>query len=234
MNEKISSDIKSLKFILNKNKPYLVPITIIIVSIILFFQFVIPQFGALLTAKKEVKEASLKLETLKANLDILININEETLDSQLKILTSALPLDKDFIGILNSIYSTAQRTGVSLGNFSFKIGDLAQSENGDSFPVVKLSIPINSGIAAVSSFVEAISKTVPLSEIYLVKIGDMSSMVSLSFYYKLLGDSNYSQDVRVSPVSQKGLTLINQLSEFENTSMMPSPSMPVATSSAAQ
>jgi len=233
MDEKINADLKSLKFIFNKNKSYIVPIVIILVSIMLFLQFVIPQFGALLTARREAKDVSTKLETLKANLDILTNINEETLDSQLKILNLALPLDKDFIGMLNSIYLTSQKTGVSLGSFSFKIGDLAQSENGDSFPVVKLSVPINSGVTAINSFVETISKTVPLSEIYLIKVGNISSAVSLSFYYKPLNISSYSQDVPISSISQKGLRLISQLGEFKNTSSFSNPS-PVATSSATQ
>lgn len=218
MDKKINADIKSLKFIFNKNKSYVVPVVIILVSIILFFQFVIPQFNALLEARKEALAASLKLETLKANLDVLNNINEQVLDSQLGILKLALPLDKDFIGILNSVYLTAQKTGVSLGNFSFKVGDLTQSENGNNFPVVNLSLPMNASVTAVNNFVETISKTVPLSEISLVKVGNASSMVNLSFYYKPLNASNYSQDTRISSISQKGLTLVDQLSQFENVS----------------
>ncbi len=234
MNEKVNADLKSLKFILNKNRPYIFPVAIIIVSIIIFFQFVIPQFGAFLAVRKEALAASLKLETLKANLDVLTNTNEEALDSQLEILSQALPLNKDFIKILNAIYSTAQKTGVRLGNFSFKIGDLSTLKNSDDFPVVNVSLPINSGVNAINSFVQTISRTVPLSKVYFVRIGNLLSMVSLSFYYKPLGVSNYSQDARISPISQKGLTLINQLSEFENTSSFSKPSIPAASPSAAQ
>lgn len=219
MDKKINADIKSLKFIFNKNKSYIFPVIIILVSIMLFFQFVIPQFNALLEAQKEAIAASVKLETLKANLDVLNNINEATLDSQLEVLKSALPLDKDFIGILNSIYLTSQKTGVDLGSFSFKIGDLTQSEIGNNFPVVNLSLPVSSSVAAINNFVETISKTVPLSETSLIKVGNASSTINLSFYYRPLSASSYSQDVRISPISQKGLTLINQLSQFENVSL---------------
>lgn len=218
MNEKINEDIKSLKFILNKDKPYIFPIAIILISVILFFQFVIPQFGALLEARKEALAASIKLETFKANLDVLTNTNEETLDLQLKILSSALPLNKDFIGILNSIYLTSQKTGVNLGSFSLKIGDLSNSDNNDQSSTVNIDIPINANVTAVNNFIGAISKTVPLVEVYSVKVGNVSSSVSLSFYYKPLGASNYSQDARISPISQKGLTIVNQLGKFENIS----------------
>lgn len=216
MNEKVNADLKTLKFIFNKNKRYVFPIVTILVSVILFFQFVIPQFNSFLAVQKEAKELKLKLQVLKENFDIITNINESTLDSQLEILNSALPLDKDFVGILNSIYFAAQKTGVNLGNFSFKVGDLSKSENGDNFPVVSLSLPITSSVAAINSFVEVISKMVPLSEISFVKVGNTSSTVSLSFYYKPLNASNYNWNVRIKPISQKGLMLIDQLSKFEN------------------
>lgn len=234
MNEKINADLKSLKFILNKNKAYILPVVVILVSIMLFFQFVISQFGALLAAREEALITSLRIEALKANLDVLTNINEKTLDLQLKTLSLALPLSKDFFGILNSIYSTAQKTGVDLGSFSFKIGDISKAESGDNFPVVKLSAPINSGVAAINNFVETISKTVPLAEVYSVKVNNISSTVSLSFYYRPLSVSNYSQDVRIFPISQKGIALVSQLGKFENAPSFLESSKPIATSSAAQ
>jgi len=43
-------------------------------------------------------------------------------------------------------------------------------------------------------------------------------MVNVSFYYKTLDASSYDQNARISSVSQSGLNLINQLSEFQNAS----------------
>jgi len=241
MNGKINIDLKSLKLIFIKNKPNILPVIIVLISIILLFQFVIPQYQILLITRKQAKETALKLATLKTNLDLLTNINENTLDSQLKILNSALPLEKDFIGILNSIYSAAQKTGVELGSFSFKVGDLSKPENNNDFSIVKLSIPINAGVMAVNSFVEVITNTLPLSEVNFVKVGKMSSTVDLSFYYMPLNTSGYSQDAPISPISQKALTLINQLNKFQNTSSPElseptptmDPSMPTITSTPA-
>lgn len=229
MNGKINADLKSLKFILNKNKSFLLPAIVLLVSIALFFQFVIPQFRVLIAVQKEAREGQLKLETLKANLGLLTNIDEDALDSQLKVLSLALPLNKDFIGILNSVFTTAQRTGVSLGSFSLRIGDISKSENGNSLPDIKLALPIDANIATINNFAEAINKTVPLSEVYSIRVANASSTVNLSFYYKPLGDSGYSEDAPVIPISQKGITLINQLREFQNVSVAP-----ISTSSAVQ
>jgi hypothetical protein len=203
---------------------------------VLFLEIIIPQFKELLAARKEAKESSIKLEVLKKNLDVLTNIDEKTLDSQLKTLSLVLPSNKDFVGILNSVYSSAQKAGVSLGGFSLAIGDpyLSKSENSNNFPVVRLSIPINADVATANNFIKIISKTAPLSEAYSIKVGNAFSTINLSFYYKPLDVSSYSQSVRVNPISQKGLTLVDQLSKFDNISLPSIPPISTATSSAAQ
>lgn len=228
MNSKINADIKSIKFIFNRNKPYLLPASIIFVCIILFFQFIIPQFKTMLSAQRELREASLKLEILKKNLNVLTNTDENSLDAQLKLLNQALPLSKDFAAILSSIYYASFKTGVGLGAFSLKVGDLSKSEKNDKFPIITLSVPIDSNVAGVNSFVETINKTLPLSEVTFIKIGGQTSTINLSFYYKPLGVSSNNEDVRINPLTQKGLTLISKLKGFESRSFE---TIPIATSS---
>ena len=218
MNSKVNGDIKSLKIIFNRNKFFITPVIITLVCIILFFQFVIPQIGLLLKAQDEFKITSLKLSILRNNLILLTNTSEDSLDSQLRILNLALPINKDFSGILDAIYYASQKTGVNLGSFSLKLGDLSKSESNDNFPIVKISIPISADISTVNNFLQTIKNTLPLSEVDSVKIGDTASTISLSFYYKPLGVFHYEADNRISPISQKGLSIINTLSSFENIS----------------
>ena len=216
MNEKINVDLKSLKFIFERNKPYILPSIIIVICIALFLQFVIPQFKILSLAQEEARLASLKLQILKENLNVLTNTDEKSLDSRLKILNLALPLNKDFGGILNSIYYASQKTGVSLGSFSLQIGELADTKKSVDFPSISLTIPISANAPAVNSFVEVLSKTVPISEVTIIKIRNVASSIKLSFYYKPLGFTNLKEDARINPISQKGLGIINRLSLFEN------------------
>lgn len=231
MDGKINADLKSLKFIFDRNKPYVVASIIIFACIILFFQFLIPQFNTLLTAREQAKEASLTLAILKENLNVLTNNNENSLDSQLKILNLALPFNKDFAGILGSIYYASQKTGVSLGAFSLQIGGLSETKNNDKFSTISLSLPVNSNIAGVNSFVENISKSLPLSEVTLIQTGERISTVNLVFYYKPLGVVSNIKNVRINPVSQKGLSLINELTSFRESSYVSQ--QPAATSSSA-
>jgi hypothetical protein len=221
MNEKVNVDLKSFDYIFARNKPYLVSVIVIIISVILFFQFVIPQFKSLLAARKEAQDSMLKIEVLKKNLNLLSNINDKNLDLQVNTVKLALPLDKDFIGVLNSIYFASQKTGVSLGSFLIAVGDISGSGDNINAPDIKISIPINGGIVEVNNFVRTISRLAPLSEVYSIRVGAISSEVNLSFYYKTLRPSGYSPDNPLNPVSQMGLDLINELNGFENISPIP-------------
>ena len=229
MNEKINADIKSLKFIFERNKSFVLPMVIILTCIILFFQFVIPQFKILLAAQEEAKQASLKLQTLKENLNVLANTDEKTLDEQIRILNLALPLNKDFSGILNAIYYASQKTGVTLGNFSLQIGNLEDTKKKEDFPSISLLVPVTANAIGVNSFVETLAKTVPLSEVSIIKIKNIVSSVKLSFYYKSLGAQDYKEDSRINPLSQKGIDIINKLSLFENISSLAP--VPISTAS---
>lgn len=217
MDGKINLDLISLKFVFNRNKPYIFSAVIILISIILFFQFVIPEFNGLIKARKEAKELSARLVTLNKSLNVLTNVNNEELDSQFNTLISALPTNKDVVRILNSINYAASKTGAIFGSFSFRVGDINVSEKGENVPVVKISVPIKADTKIISSFIEILSKTVPLSEINSVKINNASSMVVLSFYYRPMGDADYNQDT-VNPVSQKGISFIDRMAKFDNPS----------------
>lgn len=217
MSGKINADFKSFKFIISRNKPYLFSIFTILLCIILLFQFVIPQFRALLSARKEANKLSQQLETLNKNFNVLANINENSLDSQLKILNSALPINKDFVGIINSINYASQKTGVDLGTFSIQIGDISESQESDKLLSINISVPVNADITAIDSFVETISNSVPLVDVSFIKIANKTSSMNLSYYYKPLGSFN-NEDISISPLSQQGLSLINQLATFQNLS----------------
>lgn len=230
MGGQLDLELKTLKFIYSRNKQYIASLSVLFICILLFLQFIVPQFQMIFTAKEQAKEDLLQLSALKENLRILSSIDESSLDSQMNILNRALPSDKDFDGILNSINSSARNASANLGTFSFQVGSLSESAGIDRFPSIKVSVPVNSAVSAVNKFLEEISRSLPLSEVSLVKIGDKSSNVDLSFYYRPFTFPNGKNNLRISPLSPKALLLIDQLKSFEKTSVFEN--QPIATSSA--
>lgn len=227
MAEKVDTDVKTLKLIFDRNRSFLFPIITILVCIFLILQIIIPQLKILSQAKETAQKMSVKLDVMKKNLSTLANIDEDSLESQLRILNFALPVNKDFSSVLDAIYFASQNAGVTLGAFSFRIGDISKdSGKGSLSSTIDLSLYIDGDVQSVSRFVRTIGETLPLSEISSIKIGDKTSNLNLAFYYKLLNASDYSQDSPVNPVSQKGISLIEKLASSSN-----APSLSVSESS---
>lgn len=220
MNNKVNIDVDTLKFLYAKYKEFLVPIIVMIVSIILLIVFVIPQFLFFLSSMDAVNEENAKLSILRNNLNTITNASDSTLDSQLEITSAALPLAKDYAGILNALTIASKTSGAYLGNFEFQVGDVSSTQPSQSgFPFLKMTLNVNGDIKTVSSFINLLSQTFPLSEITGAAISNGLSTLNLSFYYKPIPANVISNNLPINAVSKEGLNLIRNLSLFSNSSV---------------
>lgn len=219
MDKKVNLDIKSLKLIYERDKPFIVPLIVIIVCIILVVKVELPLLQNFNKVKEDSKKASFELSNLKKDLSVIEDLDENSLSQQLTLLNKALPINKDFIGILDAVYLASQKTGISLGEFSFQVGDLNKFDQGqDKFPSIKLSVTALNNIRSVNNFIESISKTLPLSYISMVKSGDKTTQIDIFFYYKKLANFLPKGDMRIEPLSSQKLSTIKEISEFNNSS----------------
>lgn len=222
MNNKVNIDADTLKFLYAKYKEFLVPIMVMIASIILLIVFVIPQFLFFLSSIDAVNEENAKLSILRNNLNTITNASDLTLDSQLEITSQALPLAKDYAGILNALAIASKTSGAYLGNFEFQVGDISKTQQNQSgFPFLKMTLNVNGDIKTVSNFINSLSETFPLSEITGATIGNGISTLNLSFYYKPVPANVISNNMPINPVSKEGLNLISKLSLFNNSFVNP-------------
>lgn len=218
MHNKVNIDLTTLKFLYSRYKGFLVPVIVIFSSFALFVVVIIPQIQGLFTIKAKAQEASKKISVIRNNFNLLSNMSDSTLDSQLQILSFALPINKDFVGILNAVSSASYKSGVIVGSFQLQIGDLSQTpidKSGTS--TITLNLNIDGSVKDVSSFVGELGKTLPLSEVYSVEIGSNLSTVSIVFYYKPLPPITHNDSLPITPLSDKSIALINKISGFNST-----------------
>ncbi|MBI2028730.1 MAG: hypothetical protein HYT07_03935 [Candidatus Levybacteria bacterium] len=236
MENRVNTDIQSLKIIYNRNKYFIVPTIVVFVCLALVILVIIPQIKTLFVVQEEARNASQKLSTLRNNLGTLENLDVGLLESQLRTSTLALPINKDFGGILNAIFFASQKTGVRIGRFSFAVGELTQGEQEEEQEEEQkeegststgLTVTLDSDIGAVNSFITEIQKTLPLSEIGSVTTDSNSSTVTLLFYYKVLPVASLLKNLTINSISQEKLSLLSKMESFNNTSLIdfsPSPS----------
>lgn len=214
MEKRVSIDINTLKFLYERQKAFIIPVIVIVVCFILLLKFITPQFQALFTLGREAKKDSSRINVLKNNLNLLSSLSDSTLDSQVQILTVALPTNKDFIGIIDAISYASSVAGVNVADFQLQIGDLSQVSDTSAFSSISLNLSVNGSVDDINRFIKALYTTLPLSEITSIGVGNTSSTVAINFSYKPLPPVTYNDATPIHPIPNSGLTLINKLSNF--------------------
>lgn len=155
-----------------------------------------------------------RLNNVKDKISLLKSIDDLALDLQLAIVARALPIEKDFSAVLYAISNASNKTGISVGDFKLDVGSLSKLEDTGNFLTYDLDLTLNGDTKATNDFIDRIGRTLPLSEITKISIGEGSSTIGIHFYYKPVAKLTRDDALPLSPVSAKGLSLIKELSTF--------------------
>lgn len=215
MEKKVNIDVNTLKFLYGKYKDFLIPLVVIAACFVLLIEFVVPQLKALFKLHNEAEKAKTQLFILKNNFNLLSNLSDSGLDSQLRLANFAVPSNKDFIGIINAISHASSASSVNVGEFQLQIGDLLEtSESTAKFSTISLNLSLNGSFYEVSKFIDVLHNTLPLSEVTSISIGNTSSSVAINFYYRPIPPVNYNDTIPINPIPNSKLTVIDKLSNF--------------------
>lgn len=216
MKENTNIDINTIKILYKKYKEHIAYILIIFITIVLFLFTVLPRIADLSKLNDE-RKAELKIfSILKSNLDLLSNIDDSKLTSQVQVVSSALPSEKDFEGVLNAISLASAGSGATLSDYKFQVGDLSESlsVNTSGFPSLTLAVNIRGTPSQVAKFVGSLSKSTPISEVTSILQNANNATISIAFYYKALSSVQLNDSMQITPLSQRSIEIINTLSSW--------------------
>jgi hypothetical protein len=232
MKKQINIDQETIMFLYRKNKSYILPISVIVICVFLFLQIIVPQINGLFELQKQLKSEQDKLTMLKKNLTSLSNLDSSVLDSQYNISTSVLPVNKDFAGIINAVSIAAGKTGLSVGDYDFTVGDVSKPQTEvTKFPFLQLSVNLLGNISSGSRFITELNKTAPLSEVVSLSSSSNSISVGINFYYKTIPPVNFKEENPIQMLSSKSQAVFDNISNWSNISTFTSSSAPSASAS---
>lgn len=216
MNKKLNFDQSTIRILYYRNKEYIIPVVIILICLILFMKFVIPQMQELFLIKEKEKETQIRVENLKKNLIFLSNLDSSNLDSKLETTSNALPPKKDFAGIINAISNAAINSGVALDDFGFSVGELStKSAKLNTQPSIQIELSVISDKDRVRLFLSKLAKEFPLSEITSVQMENNLTAIVTVFYYKPFPPIEIDDYALPGNLSGKETTLINNMSSWK-------------------
>src|SRR3989344_7763747 len=234
MKENTNIDINTIKILYKKYKEHLIYILVIFITVVLFLFTVLPRIADVALLNNERKIELNNFSILKKNLDLLSNLDDSKLDSQLLVVSSSLPSEKDFEGILNAVSLASGRSGASLSDYEFQVGDLSQGllVKTTGFPFLTLTVNIRGTPLQVVKFVDSLSKSTPISEVTSILLNANSATIPILFYYKALPPIQLSDNRQVAPLSEKGRGIINNISSW-GAGNLSQPEAPVSATSSA-
>ncbi|MDO8658026.1 MAG: hypothetical protein Q7K55_04750 [Candidatus Levybacteria bacterium] len=221
MNNKLSFEQSTFRILYLKYKELIIPGGIIFVSIILFLQVVLPQFQELSLIRNKEEETKERIRNLNNNLMFLSKLNNSSLDFQLKLTTSVLPIEKDFVGIINAVSNTAVDTGVALDDFGFVVGELSTRSAAiktsgiiKDKPSIDLGLSVRTNIDGLKRFIERLSEEFPLSQIMGISIDKKKYGISTVFFYRALVPDRFNESTELKPFSKADEAMLNKLSSW--------------------
>ena len=244
------NDLRYLYFKYKDTKFFLMSIFAIVIFVctILIITVIIPQIKNYLVIRQQIVAKKEMINNINKNIELIQSIDKLELNNQLELLTTALPTNKEFVSILNSLSDASIRAGVTLSDFNFNVGKVA-SDSGvptqidessieptvstEDIPVddmgsdsnngLDVTIAINGNFRNISLFLEQIAKSLPLSEVTSVNAEKNVATISIKFYYKAFPKLKYEEQELLQPLSEKELQIISLISSWNRNSVFEDP-----------
>jgi hypothetical protein len=194
---------------------FVTPSITIGVCLLLFWFVVIPQMQNWFAMRDELGIDQQNVEIMHQNLSLITSFDNEKLDATLQTATSALPTEKDFAGIVSSLQNAAAVAGVSLGDYSFQLGDLSglNAQGQATQTPVQLVVNLKGSLDNTRAFVAQLKKQLPLSDTTSVSLSSNNSVtVTIIFYYATVPKIVFKDTVLLPILSTADKKVLEDLS----------------------
>ena len=210
----------------------------IVVCLVLLFGVIIPQLQNWFSIRQEVVATQQRIAVLQNNINFMNNLDRNALNAQLQTASSALPPQKDFGSMLDSLSSAAVSSGVSLNDFSFQVGDVASSSGLFSdtryknFASIKISLVAQGPIGNVKRFIANLESSVPLSEVVTIDGTGETASLTIQFYQKPFPNLVPNDDTPLTPLTAEKVLLLQKITAWKSTQPATSQTAPSGSNSA--
>lgn len=189
--------------------------------IVLIFGIIVPQIQGI---AREIEKHNLKSEEvqkLQASLQAMNAVSNDRLQSDVELLTDALPTNKEVVSLFSSIIALASESNVQVRGFTIQVGEIyatgestnttdSRSETG--FPSMNVLLSLSSASQRqVVPFTQALYKNFPIAKVNAVAAQDGSSSLEISFYYRPYNIERLQNSREVPGYTNQTLQLLEQL-----------------------
>lgn len=194
---------------------------VFLVAIFLLVFAIVPQVQSLFTLNTGIEATQKNVKILKKNIEYLSSLSDSNLQEDLQVTFSALPSEKDFVGIVNAVNGSAATSGVSLDNYTLAIGELATPSAGlESFFPLSVDVNVHGSAESITKFLTTTQTDLPISEIdsidYTLGSKGIDADIKIIFFFKVYKNENYSVATPIASISPQGIVAIKTVKEWRS------------------
>lgn len=196
-------------------KAYVVPFITVLICMALFIWVIIPQVQGYFDQQSQIQTEQAQIATLKSNIALLSSSNSTTLNQQTRVVSDALPQQKDFVGILNAVSNASIISGIILGDYSFPVGNLDEVNTVNQTTGIQVVLNITGSLPNTRKFIAALKSQLPLADVTEVRIGESAATITALFYYLPSPKLTLNVGDPLPSLSKKDLNLLTNLTQMD-------------------
>lgn len=183
---------RELEEIYRKRKHQLLPIIFGFAAFFVIVRIIMPQWEDISTVRLLLTDKETAVQAKEETIRVLNSIATEKVEADYLTATTALPIQKDVILIFTELNDAAARSGVSLGGFNVKVGDIYSTEKKEEprgkaiegVPYINILVNVNGENENVRKFADELYKSIPLVEITSIDVAKNDARYDVNFFYK--------------------------------------------------
>ncbi len=183
---------RELQKIYNKRKQQLLPLIFGFATFFLFVRVILPQWTDIQDVQSLVTTKQASIDAKTETVRLLNSMTTEKVNEDYELVTTALPIRKDIVLIYSELSDVAVRSGVELGGFSVKIGDIYNTEKSkktedrsvNGVPYFSILVNVSGENDGLRKYADMIYQSLPLVEIETIDITKKDARYTINFFFK--------------------------------------------------
>lgn len=180
------------------------PVVSVLVSAVVIFLVVLPQIIQLINNQKILNDLNTQVDNLDSKIAALSSISTPEYETNLNIVTKALPGSKDYIDSTPYIQDAIDKSKVQLTGLSF-----SESPATGALSAYQIKVDITGNLLQLNQFLSQINRSVRVIRVSKIDItsgssgGDLSATISILAYYSAVKKPNLSISQPVINLSEQ-------------------------------
>lgn len=215
---------KKIENYLKKRKKAAVTIAFLIASLLLVMVVIFPQFNAFQEARSQALAKEAQVKKLQNSYNTLSSKTEDSLNSQLSTVNSALPSNKNIIAVFTGISSVASKYSVNIDGFTIRVGGVYSKDpkNKDQEQLSVTGVPFLRVILnataqdaeSLVAFINGLYSSLPLAEVKVLNSKNNEATLEVNFYYKPYNLQALSGNDEITPLTPQEEKILRDLVKF--------------------